>query len=71
MIIKGNYFADGAGIILTDDSHLVDTTITDGLMVALTNSYEFGLFSTQYAFLFSHFVVFVKNIVYFVICDKL
>lgn len=36
------YFADGAGVVFADDSHLVGAAVADRLVVALSHSDELG-----------------------------
>jgi len=40
------YFANWTLIIFADDTHLVDTTIAYGFVIAFSHSYKFGLIGT-------------------------
>ena len=40
------YFANWTGIIFADNSHFVNTSVTNGFMVTFTNSNELSYLST-------------------------
>ncbi len=53
-LIKIRYFTDWAGVIFTDDSHFVNASVTDWLMVTLSDSNEFGFLCAKDTLLFCH-----------------
>ena len=49
------YFADGTSVVLADNSHFVNASVTNGFVVALSHSDELSLLCAKYAFLVCHF----------------
>ena len=53
------YFAERTGVVFTDDSHFIDASVTDGFMVALSDSDELSFLCAKYTLLFCHFLYFL------------
>lgn len=54
-MLKMKYFANRTWIILADNSHFVDASVTDGFVVALSNSDELGFLCAKDTLFFCHF----------------
>ena len=55
------YFTDRTCVVLTDDSHFINASITDWLVVALSDSDELSFLRTQDTLLFCHLVEMLFN----------
>jgi hypothetical protein len=49
------YFADGTSVVLADNSHFVNASVTNRFVVAFPHSDELGFLCAKYAVLLCHF----------------